>query len=216
MAKKVLVTAALPYANGSIHLGHMLEAVQTDVYVRARKMAGEDVIFPWADDAHGSPIQIRAAKEGITPQELIDKAHAEHKKDYADFGIGFDTFHTTHSPESEKHTGEMFKILEDKGLIQVREIEQYWGVEDGRFLADRFIKGKCPKCGTPDQYGDNCEHCGATYAATELIEGVEPWPLCRESGGAQRESSEPQGAAQHGLDHGHPVNSGLEAGTLET
>ena len=179
MAKKVLVTAALPYANGSIHLGHMLEAVQTDVYVRARKMAGDDVIFPWADDAHGSPIQIRAAKEGITPQELIDKAHAEHKADYADFGIGFDTFHTTHSPESEKHTGEMFKILEDKGLIEVREIDQYWGVEDGRFLADRFIKGACPQCKSPDQYGDNCEVCGHTYAATDLIE-----PYSALSGGA--------------------------------
>ena len=170
MAKQVLVTAALPYANGSIHLGHMLEAVQTDVYVRARKMAGEDVVFCWADDTHGSPIQIRAQKEGITPQELIDRAHAEHKADYADFGIGFDIFHSTHSPESEKHTGAIFQSLEAKGFTETREIEQYWGVEEGQFLADRFIKGSCPQCKTPDQYGDNCESCGATYAATELID----------------------------------------------
>ncbi len=170
MAKRVLVTAALPYANGSIHLGHMLEAVQTDVYVRARKMAGEDVIFAWADDTHGSPIQIRAQKEGIEPETLIERAREEHIRDYQDFGIGFDIFHSTHSEENRKHASAIFEAMEKRGDIICREIEQYWGVEDGMFLADRFIKGTCPFCKTPDQYGDGCESCGRTYRPTELID----------------------------------------------
>jgi methionyl-tRNA synthetase len=203
MAKKVLVTAALPYANGSIHLGHMLEAVQTDVYVRARKMAGDDVIFCWADDTHGSPIQIRAKKEGISEQELIDRAHAEHKADYTDFGIGFDIFHSTHTEESERHTGAIFKALEDGGHTHVKQIEQFWGVEDGQFLADRFIKGTCPNasCNAPDQYGDGCEVCGRTYRSTEVLE-----PRSALSGGAlERRSTEhvfvPLGKHQEFLEH---------------
>lgn len=170
MAKRVLVTAALPYANGSIHLGHMLEAVQTDVYVRARKMAGDDVVFAWADDTHGTAIQLRAKREGITPEQVIEQAREEHIRDYTDFGIGFDVYHSTHSPENEKHAGAIFKAMEARGDIEAREIEQYWDLEQGMFLADRFIKGTCPHCKTPDQYGDGCEACGRIYRPTDLID----------------------------------------------
>jgi len=167
---KVLVTAALPYANGSIHLGHMLEAIQTDVYVRARKLAGDDVIFMWADDTHGTPIQLRARAEGVDPEAIIDAAHKEHKADYTDFGIGFDIFYTTHSDENRHHAGAIFKALEARGDIFAKEIEQMYSPEDKQFLPDRFIKGTCPKCGAKDQYGDSCEVCGSTYAPTDLID----------------------------------------------
>ena len=170
MAKRVLVTAALPYANGSIHLGHMLEAVQTDVYVRARRMAGEDVVFCWADDTHGSPVQIRAQRLGIEPEQLIAEAHAEHVRDYDGFGIGYDVYYSTHSEENRKHASSIFEAMNARGDILSREVEQYWGVDDGMFLADRFIVGTCPFCKSPDQYGDGCEKCGRTYRPTELLE----------------------------------------------
>src|SRR5690606_27034578 len=134
MAKRVLVTAALPYANGSIHLGHMLEAIMTDVYVRARKLAGEDCIFMWADDTHGTPIQVRARKEGITPEALIERAYEEHVRDYRDFGIGFDIFHSTHSPEAEHHVHAIYAAVEARGDIEVRKIDQLYCPQDEMFL----------------------------------------------------------------------------------
>jgi methionyl-tRNA synthetase len=167
-SKRVLVTAALPYANGSAHLGHMLEYIQTDVYVRARKLAGDDCVFMWADDAHGSPIQVRARKEGITPEALVERAYAEHRKDFDDFAIGYDIFHTTHSAENKKHAEAIFAAMQARGDITSRAVEQLYCPHDQMFLPDRFVKGRCPKCKSPDQYGDNCEVCSSTYAPTEL------------------------------------------------
>lgn len=168
MSKRVLVTAALPYANGSAHLGHMLEYIQTDVYVRARKLAGDDCVFMWADDAHGSPIQVRARREGITPEALVARAYAEHRKDFDDFEIGYDVFHTTHSEENRKHVEAIFGAMLERGDISSRAVEQLYCPHDQMFLPDRFVKGICPKCKSPDQYGDNCEVCSSTYAPTEL------------------------------------------------
>jgi len=168
MSKRVLVTAALPYANGSIHLGHMLEAVQTDVYVRARRQAGDEVVFMWAADTHGTPIELRARREGITPEALIEQAHADHLAVFTDFGIGFDIYHTTHSDETRLHAEQMFKTIEAGGGITSRSTEQLFCPEDQRFLPDRFVRGTCPKCGAADQYGDVCEVCGATYSPTDL------------------------------------------------
>ena len=180
MPSKVLVTAALPYANGSIHLGHMLEAIQTDVYVRARKLGGKDVVFMWADDTHGTPIQLRARKEGIEPEVLIARAYKEHLEDYTAFQIGFDVFHTTHSDEVRRHVESMFQALEQRGDVTVREVQQLYCPNDRMFLPDRFVRGTCPRCRAVDQYGDSCEVCGGTYAPTEVIDprcaicGVEP------------------------------------------
>ncbi|MCA9635337.1 MAG: methionine--tRNA ligase, partial [Myxococcales bacterium] len=168
MSNRVLVTAALPYANGSIHLGHLLEAVQTDVYVRARKMAGDDVIFMWAADTHGTPIELRARREGITPEALIERAHADHLAVFQGFGIGFDIYYTTHSDETKAHAERIFKAIEAGGGIASRETHQLYCPHDQMFLPDRFVKGTCPKCGATDQYGDVCERCGATYDPTDL------------------------------------------------
>ncbi len=170
MSKRVLVTAALTYANGSPHIGHLLEAIQTDVYVRARKLAGEDVVFMWAADTHGTPIQIKARNEGITPEELITRTHADHLEVYRAFDLGFDIYHTTHSEETRTHTERIFKALEVDGSVETREIDQLYCPKDQMFLPDRFVKGTCPKCKAPDQYGDNCEVCGATYSPIEMSE----------------------------------------------
>ena len=167
-ARKILVTSALPYANGSIHLGHMLEYVQTDMWVRYQKLRGNQAIYVCADDAHGSAIMLRAEKEGITPEQLIANVQAEHTADFADFGVDFDNYHSTHSEENRELSASIYLALRDKGHIATRAVTQYFDPEKGMFLADRFIKGTCPKCGTEDQYGDNCEKCGATYAPTEL------------------------------------------------
>ncbi|MGF0334191.1 methionine--tRNA ligase [Ectopseudomonas toyotomiensis] len=167
-ARKILVTSALPYANGSIHLGHMLEYVQTDMWVRYQKLRGNQAIYVCADDAHGSAIMLRAEKEGITPEQLIANVQAEHTADFADFGVDFDNYHSTHSQENRELSASIYLALRDKGHIATRAVTQYFDPEKGMFLADRFIKGTCPKCGTEDQYGDNCEKCGATYAPTEL------------------------------------------------
>ena len=167
-ARKILVTSALPYANGSIHLGHMLEYVQTDMWVRYQKLRGNQAIYVCADDAHGSAIMLRAEKEGITPEQLIDGVRAEHMADFADFGVDFDNYHSTHSEENRELSASIYLALRDKGHIATRAVTQYFDPEKGMFLADRFIKGTCPKCGTDDQYGDNCEKCGATYSPTEL------------------------------------------------
>ncbi|WP_027590813.1 methionine--tRNA ligase [Pseudomonas sp. RL] len=167
-ARKILVTSALPYANGSIHLGHMLEYIQTDMWVRFQKLRGNTCTYVCADDAHGSAIMLRAEKEGITPEQLIANVQAEHMADFADFGVNFDNFHSTHSEENRELSSAIYLALRDKGHIATRSVTQYFDPEKGMFLADRFIKGTCPKCAAEDQYGDNCEKCGATYEPTEL------------------------------------------------
>ncbi|WP_296261787.1 MULTISPECIES: methionine--tRNA ligase [unclassified Pseudomonas] len=166
--RKILVTSALPYANGSIHLGHMLEYIQTDMWVRFQKHRGNQCIYVCADDAHGSAIMLRAEKEGITPEQLIANVQAEHSADFADFLVNFDNFHSTHSSENRELSSLIYTRLRDAGHIATRSVTQYFDPEKKMFLADRFIKGTCPKCGTEDQYGDNCEKCGATYAPTDL------------------------------------------------
>ncbi len=167
-ARQILVTSALPYANGSIHLGHMLEYIQTDMWVRFQKLRGNQCIYVCADDAHGSAIMLRAEKEGITPEQLIANVQAEHSGDFADFLVDFDNFHSTHSEENRELAELIYTRLRDAGHIATRSVTQYFDPEKGMFLADRFIKGTCPKCAAEDQYGDNCEKCGATYEPTEL------------------------------------------------
>ncbi|MFD1261053.1 methionine--tRNA ligase [Entomomonas asaccharolytica] len=166
--RKILVTSALPYANGSIHLGHLVEYIQTDIWVRFQKMRGHQAIYVCADDAHGSAIMLRAEKEGITPEQLIDNVRAEHSKDFADFFVAFDNFYSTHSPENKELSEKIYLQLKENNHIAARPVTQYFDPEKKMFLADRFIKGTCPRCGAEDQYGDNCEKCSATYDATEL------------------------------------------------
>lgn len=166
--RQILVTSALPYANGSIHLGHMLEYIQTDMWVRFQKLRGNQCIYVCADDAHGSAIMLRAEKEGITPEQLIANVQAEHSADFADFLVDFDNYHSTHSEENRALSSLIYTRLRDAGHIATRSVTQYFDPDKGMFLADRFIKGTCPKCAAEDQYGDNCEKCGATYAPTEL------------------------------------------------
>ncbi|MCB1680071.1 MAG: methionine--tRNA ligase [Halioglobus sp.] len=170
--RKILVTSALPYANGSLHLGHLLEQVQTDIWVRFQKSRGHDCTYVCADDAHGTAIMLTAEKLGITPQQQIDSIRREHERDSAGFLIGFDNFHTTHSPENRYWCEEIYRRLKDNGHIATRAIIQSFDPEKRLFLADRFIKGTCPRCKTGDQYGDNCEACGATYSPGELIDPV--------------------------------------------
>ncbi|BAP41182.1 methionyl-tRNA synthetase [Pseudomonas sp. StFLB209] len=166
--RKILVTSALPYANGSIHLGHMLEYIQTDMWVRFQKHRGNHCTYVCADDAHGSAIMLRAEKEGITPEQLIDNVKAEHSTDFADFLVDFDNFHSTHCEENRELSSLIYTRLRDAGHIATRSVTQYFDPDKKMFLADRFIKGTCPKCSAEDQYGDNCEKCGATYEPTEL------------------------------------------------
>ncbi len=166
--RKILVTSALPYANGSIHLGHMLEYIQTDMWVRFQKHRGNQCVYVCADDAHGSAIMLRAEKEGITPEQLIANVKAEHSADFADFLVDFDNFHSTHCEENRELSSEIYLKLREAGHIAQRSVTQYFDPQKQMFLADRFIKGTCPKCAAADQYGDNCEKCGATYAPTEL------------------------------------------------
>jgi methionyl-tRNA synthetase len=168
MSRKILVTSALPYANGAIHLGHLVEYIQTDIWVRFQKMAGNECWYVCADDTHGTPVMLRAEKEGITPEQLIERVHGEHARDFAGFLVGFDNFYTTHSDETRECANDIYRKLKAAGLIDVRTIEQYYDPVKEMFLPDRFIKGNCPKCGTADQYGDNCESCGAAYAPTDL------------------------------------------------
>lgn len=170
--RKILVTSALPYANGSIHLGHMLEYIQTDIWVRFQKARGHQCTYVCADDAHGTAIMLRAEKEGRTPEEQIAEVKAEHEKDFADFEVNFDNFHSTHSDENRELSNEIYLACREAGHIATRTITQAFDPEKQLFLADRFIKGTCPKCKTEDQYGDNCEACGATYSSNELIDPV--------------------------------------------
>jgi methionyl-tRNA synthetase len=168
MTRQILVTSALPYANGSIHLGHLVEYIQTDVWVRFQKMRGHDCRYMCADDTHGTAIMLRAEKEGITPEALIGRVWDEHTRDFAGFHIGFDQYYSTHSEENRTLAAKIYLTLKDAGLIEVKTIAQMFDPVKNLFLPDRFIKGECPKCGAADQYGDNCEVCGATYSPTEL------------------------------------------------
>jgi len=170
--RKILITSALPYANGSIHIGHLVEYIQTDIWSRFQKMQGNTCYYVCADDAHGTPIMLRAQNEGITPEALIADVAEEHQADFADFMIGFDNYHSTHSEENRECATDIYCRLRDAGHITTRTIEQAYDPEREMFLPDRFIKGTCPKCGAEDQYGDNCEKCGATYSTTELKNAV--------------------------------------------
>lgn len=170
--RKILVTSALPYANGDIHLGHLLEYIQTDMWVRFQKSRGHECHYVCADDAHGTAIMLRAEQEGISPEELIARVNEAHQADFAKFGVHFDNYSSTNSDENRHFSGEIYRRLRDAGHIATRDIEQMYDPEKGLFLADRFIKGTCPKCHTPDQYGDNCEACGTTYTPAELINPV--------------------------------------------
>lgn len=169
MSRNILVTSALPYANGSIHIGHLVEYIQTDIWVRFQKMRGHSCNYVCADDTHGTAIMLRAEKEGITPQQLIDKTHGEHLRDFVGFNIAFDNYYSTNSDENRTLSQGIYRKLREKNLIEIRTIEQLYDPEKELFLADRFIKGECPKCHAQDQYGDACEVCGSTYAPTELI-----------------------------------------------
>ncbi|MCB1176799.1 MAG: methionine--tRNA ligase, partial [Leptospiraceae bacterium] len=168
--RKILVTAALPYANGSIHLGHLLEAVQSDIFVRFQNYSGNKCYFFCADDTHGTPIMLAAKKKGITPEELINSVREEHYKDLTAFGIHYDNYYSTNSEENKNFSSEIYLKLKEKNHIAEREIEQTYCEHDKMFLPDRFIKGTCPKCSTPDQYGDGCESCGSNYNPKDLIE----------------------------------------------
>ncbi len=169
VAKKILVTCALPYANGSIHLGHMLEHIQADIWVRYQRMRGNQVYFICADDAHGTPIMLKAQQLGIAPEQMIAEMSQEHQTDFAGFDISYDNYHSTHSDENRELSELIYTRLKENGFIKNRTISQLYDPEKGMFLPDRFVKGTCPKCKSPDQYGDNCEVCGATYSPTELI-----------------------------------------------
>ncbi|MEC8900877.1 MAG: methionine--tRNA ligase, partial [Pseudomonadota bacterium] len=170
--RNILVTSALPYANGAIHLGHLLEYIQTDIWVRFQKSRGQQCYYVCADDAHGTAIMLRAEQEGISPEALIERVSQDHQEDFARFGVGFDNYHSTHSDENRYLSELIYTRLRDKGHIATRDIEQMFDPQKGLFLADRFIKGTCPKCHAVDQYGDNCEKCGATYTPADLINPV--------------------------------------------
>ncbi len=168
--RKMAVTAALPYANGSIHLGHLVEYIQTDIFVRFQKMTGNECLYFCADDTHGAPIMIRAKAEGTTPEKIIEKYHAEHEADFRDFHISFDNYHSTNSTENRELAEDIYLKLKDGGHIASRDVEQAYCENDKMFLPDRFVRGVCPRCSAPDQYGDSCDVCGAHYASTELKE----------------------------------------------
>jgi len=170
--RKILVTSALPYVNGSPHMGHLVEYIQTDIWVRFQKLRGHDCIYVCASDSHGTPIMLKARELGITPEELTEGYSREFINDFADFRVEFDNYHTTHSPENEEIVGRMYKALRDSGDIYTRTIEQSYDEKEGMFLPDRFVKGTCPRCKSEDQYGDACEVCGATYAPEDLIDPI--------------------------------------------
>jgi methionyl-tRNA synthetase len=170
--RKILVTSALPYANGSIHIGHLVEYIQTDIWVRFQRLRGHECWYVCADDTHGTPVMLRARQEGIAPEELIQRMHAEHLRDFTEFGISFDNYHTTHSEENRRLAETIYKRLKARGHIAARTIKQAYDPAKRMFLPDRFIRGTCPRCNAPDQYGDSCEACGATYSPTELKNAV--------------------------------------------
>jgi len=185
MPRKLLVTSALPYANGPTHLGHMTETVQTDIWVRFQRMRGNHCIYVCADDTHGTPIMLQARADGISPEQLIERVGVERRRDFADFLIGFDNYYTTHSPENKHYTELVFKALEGAGHIVRKTVKQSYDEQAGMFLPDRYVKGTCPRCGSADQYGDSCEVCGATYQPADLKDPVSVLsgtrPVARES-----------------------------------
>ncbi|MBL4763157.1 MAG: methionine--tRNA ligase, partial [Gammaproteobacteria bacterium] len=205
--RKILATSALPYANGPIHLGHLVEYIQTDIWVRFQKMRGHECIYVCADDAHGTPIMLRARQEGIEPEELIGRIHKEHVADFDDFLVEFDNYHTTHSEENKEIACGIYNRLKAAGHIDIRTIKQAYDPEAKMFLPDRFIKGTCPKCGTDDQYGDNCEACGSTYASTDLKNPISvvsgATPIEKDSEQYFFKLSEFQGFLEKWLDAGH-------------
>ena len=166
--RKIVVTSALPYANGDIHLGHLVEYLQTDFWARFQKLRGHECIYVCADDTHGTPIMIRARKEGITPEELIARSHAEHLRDFTDFQVAFDNYHSTNAPENKILSERIYAAMEKSGAVTSKTSPQLYCEKCQMFLPDRFVKGDCPKCGAPGQYGDSCDKCGATYGAEEL------------------------------------------------
>ena len=170
--RKIIATSALPYANGPIHLGHLVEYLQTDIWVRSQKMAGNECLYICADDAHGTPIMLKAQELKITPEKLIDKIYKQHIKDFSDFHIEFDNYHSTHSDENKKYSEYIFNQLKEKGDIVSKTINQFYDEKAQMFLPDRYIKGECPKCHAKDQYGDSCEECGATYLSTDIINPI--------------------------------------------
>jgi len=178
--RRILVTSGLPYANGAIHLGHMLEYIQTDIWARFQRSQGHECYFAWADDAHGTPVMLRAQAEGITPEALIARMNAEHQLDFTDFGLSYDNYSNTHDETNRECVETIYNRLNEGGYIVRRTISQFYDEDKGMFLPDRFIKGTCPKCKTEDQYGDSCESCGSTYSPTDLIDprsavsGTEP------------------------------------------
>ena len=184
--RKIFVTSALPYANGSIHIGHLLEAIQTDIWVRFQQLRGHDCLYICADDAHGTPIMLSAERQGITPEQLITRIHAEHERDYAGFGIGFDNFYTTHSEENREVVEAIYARLDAAGHIKCRTIRRFYDPVKEMFLPDRFIRGECPFCRAPDQYGDSCESCHRAYTPTDLVNPVSSvsgaTPVEKESG----------------------------------
>jgi len=170
LSGKIVITAALPYANGPIHLGHMVEYIQADIYARFLKLIGEEAIYCCADDTHGTPIEISAMKEGIPPEQLIDRYHREHQQDFADFLVAFDNYYSTNSEENRRYAEHIFKRLQENGLIYQKDVELTYCEKCSRFLPDRYVKGRCPKCAADDQYGDVCEKCNGTYTTTDLVE----------------------------------------------
>ena len=171
-SRKILVTSALPYANGSIHIGHVLESVITDIWVRYQNLNGNECLYFCADDTHGTPVMLKAKELGIDPEELIKRTREEHIKSYSRFNINFDNFYTTHSDENKKYAEDIYQKCKEGNLIFKKEIEQFYDSEEGLFLSDRFIKGTCPKCGAEDQYGDGCSVCGTTYTPDDLLNPV--------------------------------------------
>ncbi|MBR3956379.1 MAG: class I tRNA ligase family protein, partial [Kiritimatiellae bacterium] len=178
-SRRIVVTSALPYANGDIHLGHLVEYIQTDFWVRFQKLRGNECVYICADDTHGTPVMIRARKEGIAPEELIARSHAAHLKDFTDFQIAFDSYYTTNSPENKALSERIYAEAAKQGFVTTKTTPQLYCEQCRMFLPDRFVKGTCPKCGAANQYGDSCDKCGATYGAEEL--GA---PACTTCGGA--------------------------------
>ena len=166
--RSIFLTSALPYANGAIHLGHLVEYIQTDIWARFQRMSGNELVYICADDTHGTPVMLRAEKEGISPEALIDRVWTEHFRDFSGFGVKFDHYYTTHSEENRELAEGIYKALHAQGLIDIRQIDQMYDPVNSMFLPYRFIKGDCPRCGASDQYGDSCEACGATYSPTDL------------------------------------------------
>ncbi len=206
-SRRILVTSALPYANGPIHIGHLVEYIQVDIWVRFQKMRGNECYFVCADDAHGTPIMLRAEAEGVTPQQLIDRVHTEHFADFSGFGVDFDNYYTTHSDENREISSQIYEKLKANGHIKRETIQQLYDPERAMFLPDRFVKGTCPNCKSEEQYGDNCDVCGETYSPTDLINPVSvvsgATPEQRDSEQLFFKLSDFQGFLETWLDQGH-------------